>query len=442
MSLNILIKFIISLLLGSVIGLERESDNSHSRELWTLGGVRTFALISFLGAFSGFLYIKNHFVFSSIITVFVFAFILIYYFITAFKASQTGFTTEISAVFSYLIGFILLTQLLSIPFTIALSVVLVALLSIKSSTKKFASDVDKAELRSFISFGIVALVVLPFLPDVNFRLIDISSLNSLALSLGRFGTMEIINPHKLWLIVVLISGLNLLNYAFRKKLGEKTGLFFSSLFSGFLSSTIFNTILSDKSKKASKNQQEHYAIASLIAYCASMVHVLFLIAIGNISFFWKIFPLLSIVFLTSILIIVFKTQKHKENLFKDKLSLKFKEKPSLYLLPAINFVLFIIGVKILIELGSILLGNVGFFATSILSSIIGTDAVIINLSDLAFKTITFNYAALIILLVNAGNLLSKWVYTKINGGKTLCYENGKSFLIITVVSFLAYFLLF
>ncbi|MDD3808054.1 MAG: hypothetical protein PHG49_00445 [Candidatus Pacebacteria bacterium] len=42
-----------------------------------------------------------------------------------------------------------------------------------------------------------------------------------------------------------------------------------------------------------------------------------------------------------------------------------------------------------------------------ISSLTGIDAIIINLSEMAQKTITINYAILVILLINSFNLLGK-----------------------------------
>jgi uncharacterized membrane protein (DUF4010 family) len=51
------------------------------------------------------------------------------------------------------------------------------------------------DLLSILQFGILALVILPILPDRN------------------FGPYDALNPRNIWLMVVLISGVSLAGYA-------------------------------------------------------------------------------------------------------------------------------------------------------------------------------------------------------------------------------------
>lgn len=59
MQISLFIKFIISLLLRSVINLERGKGGDKKQETWTLDGIRIFALISFLGSIFSFLLINK-----------------------------------------------------------------------------------------------------------------------------------------------------------------------------------------------------------------------------------------------------------------------------------------------------------------------------------------------------------------------------------------------
>ncbi|HRZ30026.1 MAG TPA: MgtC/SapB family protein [Candidatus Paceibacterota bacterium] len=110
-----------------------------------MGGVRTFALISFLGSIAGLLYSNQENGLAYVLTGFIFVAILIYYFVTAFKAHITGLTTEISALFAYLIGFFVLTNIIPVFVVVAFSIILILILSNKNRSKKFASSIDRKE---------------------------------------------------------------------------------------------------------------------------------------------------------------------------------------------------------------------------------------------------------------------------------------------------------
>ena len=67
-------KICLALLLGGVIGLERE--NSQGRDSEGIGGIRTYALVSLLGALAGLFY-NLHYEIISILTIIGFILLLL-----------------------------------------------------------------------------------------------------------------------------------------------------------------------------------------------------------------------------------------------------------------------------------------------------------------------------------------------------------------------------
>jgi uncharacterized membrane protein (DUF4010 family) len=110
-----------------------------------------------------------------------------------------------------------------------------------------------------------------------------------------------------------------------------------------------------------------------------------------------------------LIFILFLQDKKKSN-YNSKLDLEFKEEPQLFLVPAIKFALLITGIKIIAGLVLAFLDNNGFLSFSLISSLVGLDAILINISELAGTTITLDYAILVILAVNIFNLFGKWLY--------------------------------
>jgi len=436
MQISLFVKLIISLLLGSVIGLEREKGNDRKQEMWTLGGVRTFALISFLGSISGFLFINKDYVLSNIISSFVLLLILIYYFVTAFKANSTGLTTEISALLVYLIGFLIVIDIIPVSVIVAFSIILILILSNKKPSKKLASNITKKEWNSFLSFAIILLVILPFLPNTDYKIKDIFFLKNISFS-SSVQELAIVNPYNLWLIIVLISGINLLGYLLRKKFGSNKGIYLCSFFGGFMSSTLTNHLLTERSKKENEEDQNNLAIGNILSYIASIISVSFFIGILNSSLLMKAMPGIIFIILSSIVYIIFlKNRKQKKCPLK--MDVVKEESPDLLLIPAVKFALLIISIKIIVGLVLILWGSSWFIVAALISSLTGIDAIIINLSEMAQKTITINYAILVILLINSFNLLGKWVYSWWKGGRKFSLLNFMLFIIITVSSFVWY----
>jgi len=206
--------------------------------------------------------------------------------------------------------------------------------------------------------------------------------------------------------VVLISGIHLLSYLLSKKFGKSKGMYLSSFFGGIMSSTLVNQTLSEKSHLESEKNQKQLVVSNTIAYIASVMHIAFFIGILSATLLLKILPLLIWIIISCLIFILFLQDK-KKSFFNSKLDLKLKEEPQLFLIPAIKFALLITGIKIVAGLALAFLGNNGFLGFSLISSLVGLDAILINISELAGSSITFDYAILVILIVNIFNLFGK-----------------------------------
>jgi uncharacterized membrane protein (DUF4010 family) len=74
-------------------------------------------------------------------------------------------------------------------------------------------------LRSGVRFGVMALVILPLLPE------------------GPYGPLGGIRPRELWMLVLFFSGLSFAGYVARRVAGPGRGYFLTGLFGGMVSST-------------------------------------------------------------------------------------------------------------------------------------------------------------------------------------------------------------
>jgi hypothetical protein len=116
------IQLFVALLLGAAIGLERESSGQ-TNETLVGGGVRTFALVSLLGALAGLFYINNlPLVFGLMSAAFV---ILLssYYVMASWHMKDFGLTTEMSFVLTFLIGISATTGIIPLQLVVAVAVV-------------------------------------------------------------------------------------------------------------------------------------------------------------------------------------------------------------------------------------------------------------------------------------------------------------------------------
>jgi len=431
---SLFLKLILSLVTGAAIGLERESV---SREAGAVGGIRTFSLISLLGALTGLFVLNNLGNFALLIGAAFFLLLISYYIGSSYSAKHFGLTSELSVLITYLIGFLFVTVLVPTEVTVALFVVLMLVLSIKSKTTQLSDNVSRNELQSFISYAVIALVVLPFLPDVEYTLKDMTFLGdilkSLNFNIGGFGEIGLINLRKVWLVVVLITGIDVLGYLLGRFFGKKKGFVLAGFFAGFVSSTSATQSLAQKSKK---NNSINYLVgAAVLANMASFIQIFLLVSPLNIGWMFYILPTISAITLVAatIALIWIKYRKGEVDIEKEDPSGKMFS-----LMPAIKFAGLLIVIKIITKLSLVAFGKYGFILSSVLGSLAGLDAIIVNLAEMAGKNISYQFALLTFVLVNTTNLISKTIYSYLQGSRSFALKFFFSVLPIAAASFIVY----
>lgn len=422
----------LAVIIGAAIGLERESS---MQGMSSAGGIRTYSLISLLGALCGVFFINN-LLWVSIIIASVFSILLVSnYILGSYFSKELGLTSEISIIYTFILGLMTTLNVVSIQIVIAIFVILVLILSMKSKTKKIVAGISRQELQSFISYAIIALVVLPFLPNVGYKLTDIHFLTSifdgLNVNLGQFRNLELINPRKIWLIVVLITGIDVFGYVLGKVVGNKHGYNLTSFVGGFVSSTSTTQSLAQKSKKT--GIVNHLVGAAVLANMASFFQIFMLVGPLNAKWLLSITPSIIIMIMSSGILALFFLRKHETE--KPIGEVDAKEGKIFSLLPALKFAGLLIVIKLLTKTSLILFGQSGFIITSMIASLAGLDAIIVTLAEMAGTALTFKFALIVFLLVNATNLVSKTVYSYMQGNRKFALKFLVSAFTIIAVSF-------
>ncbi len=426
------LKLLLAILFGAAVGLERESKQVASSP----GGVRTHALIALLGAICGILFVNNFVILGTLISTVFFIILISYYAIGSYTSKAFGMTSELAILFTFLIGLLPMLDVIPLQFVVALFVALVFILSMKDRLKKIVAGISASELESFISYAIIALVVLPFLPNVGYKLADISFLTTLFhglnINLGAFADLELINPQKIWIVVALITGIDVFGYLIGKFVGRKGGFTFASIVGGFVSSTSTTVSLAQRSKKSGL---VNYLIgAALLANMASFIQLFLLIGPLNAKWLIVILPSLLIMIVVSGLL-GYLFIKRKENVLPET-ELEVKDGKIFSLTSALKFATILIIVKIVVKACLIIFGKSGFIVSAIFASFIGIDAIVVTLAEMAGNAITYKFALLVLLFVSATNLFAKIIYSFIQGNRKFATKFFMSAILIILSSFI------
>ncbi|WP_417854366.1 MgtC/SapB family protein [Xanthomarina gelatinilytica] len=390
--LDFIKRVLVALGIGLVLGLEREFSNTDKDEIFA--GLRTLSIVSLLGFSSALLnYLINPWFFSigflSVIVI-----VAISYWVSSNKG-DIGSTTEFTTVFTYLLGG--LTFLGHIELSLALTVVIVVLLSLKIKFKSIVGQITQTELYAFIRFVIIALLILPFLPNTN------------------FGPYNVINPSEIGWIIVLTSGIGFIGYILMKFLDSKRGLLLTGIFGGMVSSTVVSWIFSKRSKEQPKLSSS-FAIAIFAAATIMIGRVLIWVFIFNPTMINGLLTPIFIMILTAIGVTFYFYKKHNVN------QLESEEIPlgePLNIRDAVFFGLIYTAILILVSYASNNYGDKGIYISSAISALTDIDAITISMSKLGGNTVEFLTAQNAILLATLTNTIVKIGLTLWFGSKQL-----------------------
>lgn len=202
----------VSLLLGAFIGLERE--RARDRPL----GIRSFMLVSALGTVAAIIADRTgaDWVLPAAFAV-LGALLVVSHLQLAASSGRRGLTTELAGLVTLGIGALVYAGPMELA--VGLGVATAALLHFKPALHALADRAGERDIVAMVQFGLVAFVVLPVIPNRS------------------FGPYDVLNPYNVWLMVVLVAGINLAGYVALKLVGTRRGGLTAGLLGGLVSST-------------------------------------------------------------------------------------------------------------------------------------------------------------------------------------------------------------
>jgi uncharacterized membrane protein (DUF4010 family) len=213
----------VSLLLGLLLGLERQ----RSKHGQAFAGIRTFPLFALCGYFGGLAAQKGAPLALPAILLTVGGFGLVSY--LRAQEREAGVTTEMSGLLAAVLGAVVAGG--EVAAAASAAVVVTLLLTLKAPLHRIAGTVSEDEILAALKFALVAVVVLPLLPDR---------------AMGPYGALV---PRTVGLMVVFLSGVSLAGYLLVKTLGHRAGWAIAGGLGGLVSSTATTLSFSAKARE-------------------------------------------------------------------------------------------------------------------------------------------------------------------------------------------------
>jgi uncharacterized membrane protein (DUF4010 family) len=261
--LGVVRAFAMALLIGVLVGIEREKHKSAEGHAGT-GGIRTFALIALVGAVGAWLSreLQTPWVLVAALALVAVTLVAGYLAMTRARPADIGITTEAAAMIVCLLG--AMSVVGNPGLAAALGIVTAALLAYKQPLHGMVGRLEREELYAGLRLLIASFVVLPLLPR---RTVD------------PWGAL---NPHSLWLLVVLISTLSLAGYVATRWLGTGRGAALTGLTGGFVSSTAVTLSFARRSRERGAGADgDALACGILLSWAVMSVRVVVEVMIVN-----------------------------------------------------------------------------------------------------------------------------------------------------------------
>lgn len=403
-------RFGLALLIGALIGLEREFFQQ-KRESPNFAGIRTFALIALMGAVAAFL-VEDFGNITVILTLSgLILLISVGYLGTIYiKKMVTGITTEITAILTFMFGVLVMTDYTM--FAIVLAVLVTLILAFKGTLHGFVRNMSTEDIFVTLKFALVAAVILPLLPN---RTID---------PWGLF------NPFQVWLMVVLVSGIGFSGYVLMKILGTSKGIYISGLFGGLASSTA-TTISFSSASRQYPGMAIHYARAVILASTVMFPRIFILILLIHPPLAIKVLIPLLVMLLSGLVYIFFFQNKSLDE--EGAVHPDFTITNPLKLSTAIKFGLLYAVVSIVVDIAQRFLGSSGVYLVSFVAGITDVNAITLSISRLTSTIqLSLNVAAIGVIIAALVNTLAKGVISFISGSPELRRPVIRAFLIMLV----------
>ena len=207
--------FILALTIGFLIGRTREPGPDGPPR----PGMRDFLIIALLGAVAG--HLGNAAIAIALFTGTIGAVLLL----RVQHPERNGITTELAAVATFVLGGLCLTS--DRQFGAGLGIVLAAILAERDQLRAFVRDaISDREYIDTLSFLALIFIIYPLLPTGSY---------------GPFGFFE---PRKIWLFVILVSGVSYVGYFLTKFTGGERGALLTAIVGAIASTTAYTTGIS------------------------------------------------------------------------------------------------------------------------------------------------------------------------------------------------------
>jgi len=314
------------------------------------------------------------------------------YYLSSVKAQVLGQTTEIAELIVYVLGYLAFFSATR-SISVMIGIVVTAILALKENIHSFAREIKEYELIDTLKFAVITFIILPILPDT---------------AIDAWG---IFNPRQIWLLVVLISGINYLGYIMIKFLGVNRGSALTGFLGGISSSTALTTAMARRARDDAALLRPS-VFAAAIASTVMFPRMLFEVAVLSPRLNERLIPLAVLMFLAGVAASMLIIKNREGTSHQIDLKTPFALKPALKFAALFMLILAFQYAALRVY------GAHGIYLISFLSGLVDVDPITLSSTKMAAEGILTEEVAIGSIIIAAiANTFMKTVYAYILGGK-------------------------
>ena len=202
-----------SLAVGILIGIERGWRQRDASDGSRVSGLRTFGLLGLTGGIAA--HVAD--ILAAVIALAALSSLVLGYRGALAREGSLSVTNTLVGIVTFALGYIAAKG--QVSEALAVAAVTTLILTLREQAHAMLKGMTEKEIESIARFALVALVILPLLPDRN------------------LGPSDAWNPRQIWMVVVVVLGLSFAGYVATRRLGPEKGIMITAQCGSLVSST-------------------------------------------------------------------------------------------------------------------------------------------------------------------------------------------------------------
>ncbi len=396
-------KLILALMIGVLIGIEREHRRSEQQ---VFAGVRTFAITCIAGMFATFVADVVGYEILLITTIMMAAFCIVLVYRIYSARGKLGMTSSIALFCTYLLGILVARDYYL--FAIIGGVILTFLLIEKKPLHSFAETLSDDEILNALQFLAVVFILYPLMPPEP--------------------VLGIVDLRSMILIVVLVLSISFVSYLSLKGLGTEGGISYSGLFGGFVSSEATTGALSVLSKNRSGLVDAIY-VGILLSNVSMFISNLVIALIVDTSGQTLMYMLPPQIMMLILALVIVKIRKREFDIMSEPLEIG----SPFALRPAFKFGFMFAVLQVIATTANEVAGPIGTYAIA-LGGLVSSSAVTASVAALASNgSISYSVAAQTAVIAGIISTLNKLMLIRVSGSSALLQRSRNTMVLLALV---------